>query len=506
MKILTALLLLTSLATFATDFKTNYAAKALMSLNKPATAPMADPNAKAKATENLHTASLLFIENNGQVADNEGKLHPEILFTAKAAGAQVYVTGNSLHYVFTKVERGESKIEGKHPSEHDSIKSVSTHRFTLELVGANPKPDLVKQGQNPYYENYYLGHCPNGVVAHSYEKFTLKGVYPGVDWVIYSNGQGLKYDFVLAKGSDASKIRLKVKDAQSSLNADGDLVMNTSLGKVEQDKPVSFQNGRKLGTSFTALGNQTSGFEVTNANANQPLTIDPSVAWATYYGGSSEDQGWSCASDASGNVYLAGATNSTDFPISGAFQSTYGGGYFSAFLVKFTDNGSRLWSTYYGGSGGDFGYSCATDVSSNVYLAGITTSTNFPISGAFQSIYAGNIDPFLVKLTSTGNRIWATYYGGSSVEYCNSCVTDGLGNVYIAGNTSSSDFAVSSAFQGILSSGGSDAYLVKFNSNGNCLWATYYGGNSSEEGLSCRTDIFGDVYLAGKTRSTNFPI
>jgi hypothetical protein len=240
--------------------------------------------------------------------------------------------------VFTKVERAEKARD--HHRLDDSIKSVSTHRFTLELVGANPKPKLVKQEQNLYYENYYLAHCPNGVVAHSYEKFTLKGVYPGVDWVIYSSGQGLKYDFLLAKGSDASKIRLKVKDADASLNSEGDLVMNTSLGKVIEDKPVSFQEGRKLETSFKELGNQTFGFEV-NANANQALTIDPSVAWATFYGDSGDDWGQSCATDASGNVYLAGSTSSTNFPIAAAFQGTLVGNY-DAFLVKFNSSGSRI--------------------------------------------------------------------------------------------------------------------------------------------------------------------
>ena len=238
--------LLTTFATYAVDITTNYAAKAMEGLNKPATtAPKASPEAQAEATESLKNAKLLFVENTGKLADSEGKLHPEILFTAKAAGAQVYVTGNSIHYVFTKVERETKGLKDKMPHELDSIKSVSTHHFTLELEGANPKPELIKQEPNPYYENYYLAHCPNGVVAHSYEKVTLKGVYPGVDWVIHSNGQGLKYDFVLAKGNDTSKIKLRVKDADASLNPEGDLVMKTSLGQVEEDKPVSFQEGKK---------------------------------------------------------------------------------------------------------------------------------------------------------------------------------------------------------------------------------------------------------------------
>lgn len=493
----------------AADFKTNYAAKAYLSLNKPATAPMADPNAKAKATQNLQSASLLFIENNGQVADQEGKLHPEILFTAKAAGAQVYVTGSSIHYLFTKVERETKSKEQRDPHQRDSIKGVSTHRFTLELVGANTKPELVKQEANPYYENYYLAHCPNGVVARSYEKFTLKQVYPGVDWVVYSNGQGLKYDFVLAKGSDASKIKLRVKDADASLNAEGDLVMKTTLGEVVEDKPVSFQEGQELATRFMQLGNQTFGFALPNANNTAPLTIDPSVAWATYYGGSRDDYGNSCATDAAGNVYLAGKTNSTNFPVAGAFQGTFGGSSSllggDAFLVKFSSTGSRLWASYYGGSGDDVGYSCATDAAGNIYLAGFTGSTNFPVAGAFQGTNAGNGDAFLVKLDSTGSRLWATYYGGSSDESGNSCATDAFGNVYLAGHTYSTNFPVAGAFQGT-NAGDADAFLVKFNSAGSRLWATYYGGSMNDKGITCATDPLSNVYIVGVTASTNFPV
>jgi hypothetical protein len=421
----------------------------------------------------------------------------------------VYVTGNSLHYVFTKVERATKGLKEKMPHERDSIKSVSTHRFTLELVGANPKPELVKQEGNAYYENYYLAHCPNGVVAHSYEKFTLKGVYPGVDWVVYTNGQGLKYDFVLAKGSDASKIRLKVKDADATLNAEGNLVMNTSLGKVVEDKPVSFQEGQKLETSFKELGNQTFGFTAPNASLTQPLTIDPSVAWATYYGGSDYEDGRSCAIDATGNVYLAGRTSSTNFPVAGAYQGTFAGGIDGdAFLVKFNSTGSRVWATYYGGSNTDNGKSCATDATGNVYLAGYTFSTNFPVAGAFQGTFGGTYDAFLLKFNSIGSRLWATYYGGSDRDNGRFCVTDASSNVYLAGFTYSNDFPVVGAFQGTIGGGvaTNDAFLVKFNSTGSRLWATYYGGSESDDGTSCTTDAVGNVYLAGFSSSINFPV
>jgi hypothetical protein len=240
---------------------------------------------------------------------------------------------------------------------------------------------------------------------------------------------------------------------------------------------VSFQEGKKLETSFKELGNQTFGFNVPNANLTQPLTIDPSVAWATYYGGSDTEQGNSCATDAAGNVYLTGYTCSTNFPVAGAFQGTHGGGTKDAFMVKFNIIGSRLWATYYGGSISDEGTSCATDASGNVYLAGNTQSTNFPVAGAFQGTNGGNWDAFLVKFNSIGSRLWATYYGGTSDDYAYSFATDAAGNVYMAGYTNSTNFPVEGAFQGT-NGGGFDAFMVKFDSTTTTALVNNYAGQS----------------------------
>ncbi len=491
---------------------TNYAAKAFEALGRSTSSvPSVNPQAEALAKESLKSASLLFIENKGQVVDTKGMAHPEILFTARTGGAQVYVTGNSIHYVFTKVERAErpksKEGAGALPDlrDRDSIKSVSTHRFTMELVGANAAPELLKQKDNPYYENYYLAQCPNGVVAHSYEKFTLRDVYPGVDWVVYSNGQGLKYDFVLAKGSDASKIKLRVKDAQSSMSKEGELVINTTIGKVVEDKPISYQGEAKLATNFVELGNQTYGFNVDGANVDLPLTIDPSVAWATYYGGIIYDRSFSCSMDVFGDIYMAGLTRSSNFPVFGGFISNHPGWVNDAFLVKFSPTGNRLWATFYGGSDDDAANSCTTDLVGNVFIVGSTNSTNLPVFNAFQTTFAGgDYDVMLVKFSKNGNPIWATYYGGSLRDVASSCVTDMFGNVYLVGYTNSPNFPIFSAFQTALM-GADDCLAIKFSPSGSCLWATYYGGSGMDTGYYCAMDMSGNLYLACWTYSSDLP-
>jgi hypothetical protein len=234
------------------------------------------------------------------------------------------------------------------------------------------------------------------------------------------------------------------------------------------------------------------------------LVIDPNVVWATYYGGINTEDGNACCTDASGNVYLAGETQSGSNIASGGHQNTYGGGQ-DAFLVKFNSSGIRLWGTYYGGggTGNDYGFSCCTDASGNVYLAGSTQSGTNIASGGHQNTYGGVQDAFLVKFNSSGVRQWATYYGGINPEFGNSCCTDGSGNVYLAGETRSSSNIASSGHQNTYGGGFNDAFIVKFNSFGVQLWGTYYGGTLDEYGNSCSTDASGNVYLAGETQSSS---
>ncbi|MFH1005123.1 MAG: SBBP repeat-containing protein, partial [Bacteroidota bacterium] len=224
--------------------------------------------------------------------------------------------------------------------------------------------------------------------------------------------------------------------------------------------------------------------------------------WATYYGGTAQDYGNSVTTDASGNVYMAGHTFSTSGIASGGFQNTFGEGYDDAFLVKFDANGNRLWATYYGGTAQDYGNSVTTDASGNVYMAGGTSSTSGIASGGFQNTYGGVADAFLVKFNANGNRLWATYYGGTDGDGGNSVTTDASGSVYMAGYTGSTSGIASGGFQNTLG-GEDDAFLVKFDINGNRLWATYYGGTGGDYGYSVTTDASGNVYMAGLTKSTS---
>jgi hypothetical protein len=230
--------------------------------------------------------------------------------------------------------------------------------------------------------------------------------------------------------------------------------------------------------------------------------------WSTYYGGSGNDEGQSCATDAAGNVYLVGITNTntgTVIATAGAHQSSHGGAE-DAFLVKFNSAGVRQWGTYYGGSAIEYGYACSSDAAGNVYIGGLaqsTTGTVIATIGSHQNTFGGINDAFLAKFNTAGVRQWGTYYGGSTQDWGFACTNDALGNVYLSGWSQSTDGTViatagshQTSMAGII-----DAFLVKFDANGVRQWGTYYGGSGQDEGHACSSDASGNVYLGGWTNT-----
>jgi hypothetical protein len=211
-------------------------------------------------------------------------------------------------------------------------------------------------------------------------------------------------------------------------------------------------------------------------------------------------------------------TRSTNFPIldagSGAYYQTSILGYRTVCIMKFTNNGVRLWSTYYGGSTNDYGLAIATNISGKVFVTGNTSSTNFPVldmgGGAYyQPTSAGSDDAFILRFSNTGIREWATHYGGSTGDIARTIATDDSGNIFIAGNTLSSSFPTydpgNGAYYQSTLTGGHEIFILGFNRTGARQWATFYGGASTDYGMSIATDNNDNIYLTGFTLSSAFP-
>ncbi|NQV03685.1 MAG: hypothetical protein HQ542_13635 [Bacteroidia bacterium] len=219
--------------------------------------------------------------------------------------------------------------------------------------------------------------------------------------------------------------------------------------------------------------------------------------WGTYYGGVGSEHVGGCATDRFGNIYLAGETFSDEhIATPGSYQPTTTNSYDEGFLVKFDSNGVRQWGTYYGGEWGDFIDCCAADSNGNVFMAGrISSDINIASPGAFQPTLNGSPDAFIVGFTINGQRIWATYYGGSGQDRALGCRIDKNGNIYMNGSTTSPDSIASPSCHQPSLSGDWDGFMVKFNSSGQRTWGTYYGGPSYDQLTDCAVTDSGTIFL-----------
>ena len=228
--------------------------------------------------------------------------------------------------------------------------------------------------------------------------------------------------------------------------------------------------------------------------------------WGTYYGGNNTDFALSCSTDTLGHVLISGGTQSTTgIASAGAYQPTlYPNGYGDAFLALFNSSGQRLWGTYYGGELEERFNDCSLQKNGNIYATGETQSvTNISSPGAYQISKGGDEDAFLVKFNLDGQRYWGTYFGGTSLDVATGCAVDDSGFIYISGSTKSMSSISTPGSFQPVFGGIEDAFLAKFDSNSSLKWSTYYGGSSEDFGTKCDVDTSGRVYLCGYTNSTN---
>jgi hypothetical protein len=249
-----------------------------------------------------------------------------------------------------------------------------------------------------------------------------------------------------------------------------------------------------------ALSGATDVF-VTKMNATGSALV-----YSTYLGGSSFDFARAIAVDPDGNAYVLGFTQSANFPTASAFQPAFGGGPQDAFVAKLNSAGSSLvYSTYLGGSSGDDGFGIAADAGGYAYVAGYTVSPNFPIMNAFQPALAGPSDAVVTKMSPTGSAVYSTYLGGASDDVAVTIAVDSSANAYIAGWTSSANFPIANALQAVLA-GPRDAFVTKLDAAGSApTYSSYLGGSADDYASGIAVDTSGSAYVAGVTQSTDFP-
>jgi len=473
---------------------------------------------------------------------NQGQTDRRVKFLSRGSGYSLFLTGDE---AVLALKKSEGSIAGDRQLKPAVPSAEPPAVLRMRLVGANLHAKVSGLEELPGKSNYFIGNDPKKWRTNvpNYAKVKYANVYSGVDLVYYGSHGQLEYDFVLAPGADPRQIALDVEaglvPAQGHpqgvplrIDANGNLVVGTEGGEVIFHKPIIHQPGlpSAAGSSLVTLhsslvegryrleGESHIRFQVGPYDHSKPLVIDPTLAYSTYLGGSGVEGRavieyfapfGGIAIDASGNAYVTGDTDSSDFPTTpGALQTTFGG-FVDIFVTKLNAAGSAvLYSTYLGGSDLDYGAGIAVDASGNAYITGQTASLNFPTTpGAFRTAFGGGRDAFVSKLNAAGSALlYSTYLGGSDYDEGDGIAVDASGNAYVTGDTFSSDFSTTpGAFQTTFG-GFVDIFVSKLNATGSALlYSTYLGGSSDDRGLGIALDPSGNGYVTGITASSNFP-
>ena len=292
----------------------------------------------------------------------------------------------------------------------------------MRLVGANARPPVRGVDELPGRSSYFIGKDPrkwrSGVPT--YARVEYRDVYPGVDLVYYGARQKtLEYDFVVAPGADPTAIALGFQGAERlDLEADGALAVRVGSEQVRLHKPVAYQQvgdtRRDVTAEYVLRDDGRVGFRVAAYDRGTALVIDPVVVLARVLGGSGVDQGFGIAVDIGANAYVTGNAFSVDFPTTaGVVQPAPASGN-EVFVARLSETGSLLYSTLVGGSFDDAGRAIAIDGLGNAFVTGFTSSTDFPTTpGAFQPVLTGLTNAFVLKLNPTGSALVYSTFLGS---------------------------------------------------------------------------------------------
>jgi hypothetical protein len=233
------------------------------------------------------------------------------------------------------------------------------------------------------------------------------------------------------------------------------------------------------------------------------------LVFSTYLGGTGSDGAAGIAVDSGGHVYVAGDTASANFPTLHAIQTRLAGPQ-DAFVAELDTHGGLLFSTYLGGSGNDNAMGVAVDSQGVIAVTGATNSMDFPVSHAIQSTLSGNQDAFVARLNPVSGLLFATYLGGHDrgvgyPEYGTAIDVDSSGNLYVTGMTSSADFPVSDAVESALG-GWTAAFIAKISSSNTIAYSTYLGASSTTVATGLRVNPGNGVCATGYTVAPDFPL
>ena len=446
---------------------------------------------------------------------NEGQWDEGALFSAPGYFGNTWITkdGELLHVAVKKEECKDKTTKAK---------TCPSKSWVISERWVGGKVQTIKGEEELQTKvSYFIGNDPSkhksGLPTYRY--VSLGEVWSGVEVQLKATQKTVEKLFYVQPGADPSKIQVQVDGAKGlKLSKDGEIIIQTGLGDLKLSKPVAWQekDGKKLPVevSYKLIGKNRYSFEVAKADPSLPIVIDP-ILQATYLGGGHSDKATALAiHPKTGEVYVVGDTMSTGFPRAIDGAQGFNAGNSEVFVARLNSNLTQiLQSTYLGGMGIDFAEALAIHpITGDVYVAGMTTSTNFPdtTGGAQEDYGGGRWDAFVSRLSADLKQILqSTYLGGGKWDSASAlAIHPKTGEVYVAGFTDSTDFPKTTGGAQASRSGGGDAFVARLNSSlTQILQSTYLGGSKKEEKATALAihPKTGEVYVAGYTDFTDFP-
>ena len=394
---------------------------------------------------------------------NQGQTDARVKFQARGSGYGLYLTAQEAVLALQR-----SAADRRHST-------GSTSAISMKLVGAISPAEPAGEIQLPGKSNYLIGNDPAQWHRDipQFARVRYHNVYPGIDLIYYGNQGRLEYDFEVAPGSDPTQVALRFQGIGTpTIDAHGDLILTAGESNLRLQAPRVYQ---KVGTERRPIasrfelrgpGNDEVGFEIGAYDRSQTLIIDPVLVYSTYLGGSGNE---ACSIIAP--ITVAGLTS----PPPGC-------------------------------------PAIAVDAASNAYVAGSTTSTNFPATtGEYQPDLApgATANVFIAKFSPTGSLLFSTYLGGNGTDYTGGVAVDSGFDILVAGTTSSSNFpttngATNTAFQTTPITSGKHVFVSKLDPTGKILlYSTYLSGSGTDIATGLAVDQSGsNAYVTGTTTST----
>jgi hypothetical protein len=491
---------------------TRYVRSAVLAAGVLALAALPGRDCRADAPPDAEPAARGFIENRGQIDE----------------AVSFYAAGNSGAVYFTRqgpvLEIRSGEVAEPLPDhltrrrEQRTRSRASRFAMAIRFVDASPSVEIIGEAKLSAPHHFLTGDDPDQwrVDTHAFQRVVYHEVWRGVDLVYHLDEEGLVYEIVARPGADLEAVGFDYEGIEAVETAPGLRRLLTPLGSIEDRQP---SGALRVGTiRFTgATGSAASPSPEESTDGPTSSTRAPgdtvqgvSLGWSTFLGGSRDDAVYAVAMEGGLYPVVTGTTRSTDFPTTlGVVDPSYNSS-FDVFVAKLDYDGSTLlWSTYLGGSNDDRGWAIGIDDSARPVVAGITSSTDYPVtSGAYDTSQNGDYDAFVSKLSADGTSlVWSSYFGGSDREWDVSGLDlDGAGRPVFTGSTRSTDLPTSTGAYDTGLDGIDDAFVAALSADGSSLaLGTYLGGSDSDAGEDVTLDSTGLPVVVGRTSSTDFP-